>query len=168
MENNNENADSSIGNDQDVNLDLDLDTASPEDIKAAYLATQEKNKQLYARAKKAESGKAEATEVLRKAVQAKTEPQNINNTDGQFEKLELIARGYSDDEIDFVLRNGGKKGLENPFVKSALDSLRTQRKAEQASELESSSSKSDISKRYTDEQLSKMSVSQLEKILSQG
>lgn len=168
MENNIENADSSIGNEQDVNLDLDLDTASPEDIKSAYIALQEKNKQVYARAKKAETDKKEAAEALRKAVQQKQEPSNINNTDSQFEKLELIARGYTDDEIDFVLRNGGKKGLENPFVKSALETIRTQRKAEQASELDASSSKSDISKKYSDDQLSKMSVAQLEKILSQG
>jgi hypothetical protein len=147
--------------------DLDLNTASQEEIKAHALKLKEMNAQLYARTKKAETTKKESDEALRKAVQEKmgtTEPKTEFNNEDRFARIELMAKGYSDDELDFIMANGGKKALENPFVKSAVEGIRTQRKAEQAATIDSSS-KSDISKRYTDAQIAKMSAKQLQELL---
>ena len=160
MDNKNENQDSQIP-------ELDLDTASQEELKAYALKTKEANAQLYARTKKAEAIKKESDEALRKAAQklVGNEPnESFNSNDDRFEKIELVAKGYSDDEITFIMTNGGKKALENPFVKSAVDGIRTQRKAEQAATIESGS-KSDISARYTDAQIAKMSSKDLQKLL---
>lgn len=82
----------------------------------------------------------------------------------RLEKIELTAKGYSDEEIKFIQSNGGKSSLENTFVKAAIEKIREQQKAEQAS-VETESSKSDIEKKYTTSQLKTMSAEELKKIL---
>jgi len=116
-------------------------------------------RQLYARAKKAEDKLKEL------------EPNGKGNDDRSGldeawkERLELIARGYKDDaELDFIMKNGGKKALEDEFVKGAIA-----KKREEAEALEkvaiNTSSKSTIEKTYTPEQISAMSAKELEDVL---
>jgi len=80
------------------------------------------------------------------------------------EKIELKTEGYSDDEVAFIQQNGGRKALDNPFVKQAIESIRTQRKAEGAV-IDTDTNKSEVERKYTPQQLSEMPLADLEKIL---
>lgn len=113
-----------------------------------------------------EHWKQKATKVEEIEETPEKEIKSEVNTDieKRLEKIELTAKGYSDDEIDFIQSNGGKKALENNFVKTAIESIREQRKAEEAS-VEIDSSKSEIEKKYTSSQLKNMSAEELKKIL---
>ncbi len=137
------------------NLDLvDDDKPSLEDyieLKEKADKLEETNKKLYARLKN--SSQSNKTEPLK--------------DDSWKERIELKVEGYSDAEVDFILRNGGKKGLENDFVKKAIEVKREQLRAEQALVSEDTS-KSDIEKKYTQDQLKNMSTEDLEKLITSG
>jgi len=119
-----------------------------------YLELEKKNKQLYARAKKAE-------EEVQKT---KTLKQDPSRDDEWREKMELKVAGYDDKEVEFLLRNGGKKAVDDVFVKNAISAMREQKKAENAA-VDDSGSKSDIERKYTMEQLKEMPTAELEKVL---
>jgi len=113
-------------------------------------ALERKNKQLYAR--------------INKTSPAKPLQTTANADTAWRERLELKVEGYKDDEIDFIQKNGGRKALENPIVKTAIDSIRTQRTAENAV-VDTDTTKSDVERKYTPDQLRDMPVSELEKLL---
>ena len=144
---------------------IDLATATPEEIKAFAEKQMEINPQLYARAKKAEEEKKASTEALRKAALEKQSENLPKTEDEKYERLELMAKQYTDDEIDFIQKNGGKKSLENPFVKTAIENLREQRKAEAAADINGSGKGNSNIKQYSEGDLAKMSSSQLQKII---
>lgn len=118
--------------------------------------------------------KAELTKLKRKAiaydstkVTAKQPVQNVDSTDmnQKFERLELRADGYSKDEIDEIMSLGGTKVLNTKIVQSAIKYMRADNKSKNASE--TVSSKSPVYKKYTQEDLSKMSSAEMEKILTE-
>ena len=111
---------------------------------------EEKNKKLYARLAKS------PTNLRGQAVSP-----DIND---KLDRLELKTEGFSDQEIEFLKPYGGKKALENPFVKAAIDTIREKAKAESAV-VDVDSNKSDIEKKYTNDQLMNMPLEELEKIL---
>ena len=113
---------------------------------------EEKNKKLYARLAKLSSNLKG---------QAVSHSEDVND---KLERLELRTEGFSDEEIDFLRPYGGKKALENPYVKSAIDIMREKAKAESAV-VDVDSTKSDIEKKYTADQLKNMPLEELEKIL---
>lgn len=114
---------------------------------------EETNKKLYARLKTSSPNKP-----LGQAVS-----QSPDITD-KLEKLELRTKGYSDDEINFLKPYGGEKALENPYVKQALEIMREKAQAEKAV-VDVDGGKSDIEKKYTDDQLKNMPIDELEKLL---
>jgi hypothetical protein len=84
------------------------------------------------------------------------------------EVVDLRLDGYSKQEVEFILRNGGRKSLEdaNSFVSIAINTQREQRQAEQAaSQVADTSGQSEIERKYTPEQLRNMSVKELETLL---
>jgi len=111
------------------------------------------NKQLYARMKKSDESKTLKTTV---------EP-NLSEMEARLEKkLELKAQGFNDEDIKFINANGGD--INNPYVKNALSSIKQQRDAEKATEIQSSG-QSDIEKKFSNDELRKMSKEELEKVL---
>ena len=82
------------------------------------------------------------------------------------ERLELRVDGYSADEVDFILANGGRKALENKFVKTAIETMREQRKSENAAIDESTVGGTGVGKKYNQSDLDKMSLEDLEKLIS--
>lgn len=74
-----------------------------------------------------------------------------------------MQEGYSREEVDTIMELGGRKMLDNPIVKGAIQVIRQQEKSKNASE--SLASKSPVFKKYTSEDLSKMSSSDMEKVL---
>lgn len=87
----------------------------------------------------------------------------LNISPERLERIELAQEGYSRDEVDAIMELGGSKALKNPIVKSAIDNMRAKEKSKNAST--APSSKSPVFQKYTQEDLSKMSASELEKIL---
>jgi hypothetical protein len=123
---------------------------------------QEKNKQLYARVKKAEEEAKVAKEAAR-SIQAGDDTQAQLPT-AQVERLTLKVDGYNDDEIAKIMELGGLKALSNPLVKKAVDVMREERKAENA-QVDTDGATSDFSRKYSEADLRKMSAAELEKIL---
>lgn len=127
-------------------------------------------RQLTARAKKAEEElrslktqtfQAESKEVT--SVSPESKPYEIND-----EVVDLRLDGYSKEEVAWIMKNGGRKELENPtsYTSIAINARREQQRAEQAaSQTADTSGLSEIERKYTKEQLANMSVKELEAIL---
>lgn len=84
------------------------------------------------------------------------------------EAVDLRLDGYTKDEVSFILRNGGRKALEekDSYVATAISGKREQRRAEEeSSKAKDTSQMVGTTKKYTPEQLAKMSSKELEKIL---
>lgn len=131
------------------------DTPTLEDYQALQeekKKLEETNKKLYARIKQSSTNKPLGQAVSPSGVEEK------------LERLELRTKGYSDSEIDFLKPYGGEKALENPYVKQALEIMRDKAKAENAV-VDTDGGKSDIEKKYTDEQLRNLPTDELEKLL---
>lgn len=114
--------------------------------------------------------KSELTKLKRKAIAydstkgQKTPPvKNIDDSE-RFERLELRADGYSNEEIHEIMELGGTKVLNSKIVQSAIKAMRAEAKSKDAAQ--SLHSKSPVYKKFTQEDLSKMSSKEMEKILS--
>lgn len=84
------------------------------------------------------------------------------------EVVDLRLDGYSKTEVEFILRNGGRKELDdkNSFVAIALNTKREQERAEkEASKVTDTSGMTEVERKYTTEQLKNMTAAELEKIL---
>lgn len=114
---------------------------------------------------KAENAKLKR--LLRKKVNT-SEPSNSSNSEyvprADFERLELKQEGYSDTVIASIMELGGKKALNNPLVKSAVQSLVQQEQNEAASSVDGASQSSTRTKVSMDE-LRNMSAAEMEKHL---
>jgi hypothetical protein len=134
-------------------VDTDVDTED-DDNGIDWKATAMRYKKAY----KAEKSKTGVKETKVERTQKKGEDVS------RLERLELKLDGYTDDIIDEILPLGGKKFLETNIGKRIIKDMVEQSKAEKATDIESSG-KSDISKKYSDAELRKMSSSELEKII---
>lgn len=107
--------------------------------------------------------KGEKTDV--KTAKSSTEKTVNSDLDVKLERLELRADGYSPDEIEAIQELGGAKALKNPVVQSAIKAMRAEKKSQDAKE--PLNSKSPVFKKYTQQDLSKLSASEMEKILQE-
>lgn len=152
----------------DAELEIDLTPDGTEDADALTEKLQQAErakKQILARAKKAE----EELKNLKKPITRKEEPQaKVDISEEIWTIADYIREGYSREDVDFVLRNGGREALKDPnsFVSLALKAKHEQRKAEEeASKTSTASGMSEVERKYTEEQLKNMSIEELEKIL---
>lgn len=143
----------------DTDTDIILDDASGEvDVEAL----KEQNKKLFERAKKAEA-KLKQVKPTQNITNDKPNTYGIDD-----EVLDLRLEGYSKSDVEFIMKNGGRKSLEdkNSLVAIAINQKKEQERAERASsQTVDTSSMSEVERKYTPEQLNNMSVSDLEKIL---
>lgn len=136
----------------------------------------EKNKQLYARVKKSDEErkllrqKAEALEKqLAEAKKVETPEPKQEVSSASLERINLRLDGYSEEEAEFILRNGGQKAKNDEFVIAGIQSLRSKKEAAKKSEEASISegSKSPILRKYSEQQLKDMPLKDLEQIVKQ-
>ena len=115
--------------------------------------------------------KSEYTKLKRKAIaydsgkqptKVREEPLEKND---RFERLELRTEGYSPEEVDEIMSLGGPQVLESKLVQSAIKAMRAEKKSKDAKE--PLSSKSPVYKKFTQDDLSKMSSKEMEKILQE-
>lgn len=157
MENeNNENIDSL----NDAGETVIPEGESSEDLVARL---EEQNKKLYARAKQAEA------KLREKPTTITNNPSIPNAMDIlRDDAFKLYREGYDEKEIDAIMKNGGRKILEdkdNP-VTLGIQARKEQRHAEdQGSRLNSSSQLSEVERKFTPDQLANMSAAELSKIL---
>jgi hypothetical protein len=81
------------------------------------------------------------------------------------ERIELRQDGYSKEEVESILDLGGKRALENPLVKGAIEQMRAKQKSDDVNV--ANDSKSPVYKKFTQADLTKMSSEELAKILPQ-
>lgn len=130
-------------------------------------------KELAANSAKALHWKNKADKIAAKKAEAKKSPGQTNDSNSsesdlelKLERLELKQEGFNDEEVNYLMKNGGKVATDDKFVMAAIEKLREQSKAE-AAVAKSSSTGSGVLKNVTPDQLEKMSSKELEeKILS--
>ncbi len=133
----------------------------------------EARRQLTARARTAEQERKEALTKLAEYESKQIDNNNAPPMDSKpleinDEVVDLRLDGYSKEEVAWIMKNGGRKALEdkNSFTAIAINTKREQTKAEQAaSQVTDTSGQSEIERKYTKEQLGNMSVKELEAIL---
>jgi len=146
--------------DSETNPELEALKSELEQFKGDLLKEREARKQLTARAKKAE----EALKKAKPDLQDNVEDKSVLND----EAVDLRLDGYSREEVDFILANGGRDALAKPdsYVSIALRAKREQIKAEEAAaKAKDTSQSTGTTKKYTRDQLEKLSSEELEKIL---
>lgn len=153
----------SEGQEQELEINLDAPEESVEALKASLAKEQEARRQLTARAKAAEEALKKQKVSETPAPTPKPDVKGSNSYDLD-EVTDLRLDGYSKEEVKFIMNNGGRKALEDSFVKVAIEQIRTQKKAENAIP-DMESNKSEVERKFTQEQLSKMSAEELYKIL---
>lgn len=165
MENENQVQDETTKVSQEQELEINLD-AEVNGSSASDVVEKSKFDQVFARAKKAEAElkalKSKSPEVKKEVT---PEPRVDKKGYDLDEVTDLRLDGYSKEEVKFIMNNGGRKALaDDPFVKVAIEQIRTQKKAENAIPAEDTG-KSEIERKYTAEQLNNMSADELYKIL---
>jgi len=168
MDNTIDQATSATSEGQEQELEINLDETSgetSEEIMARLAKKEEAVRQLTARAKDEQAKrKAAEAELAKLKGQSQSNPLAGETKVDLDEVTDLRLDGYTRDEVAFIIKNGGRKSLDNPFVKVAIENIREQRKAEQAIPA-NDTGKSDIEKKYTQDQLRNMSAEELYKIL---
>jgi len=92
---------------------------------------QTKNKELFARAKKAE----ERNKRLREAVEEVEKPKapEIKKTEteeSRFERIDLRLEGYNEEEVEYLMTLGGKRALQSQEVKDFMEYKRQKKQSE--------------------------------------
>jgi len=100
-------------------------------LKAEIERKQTEIDKLYARTKQAEEAEKKAKAELAALPKENPPVQSLSN-ERRFDFLELKTDGYSDDEANFILSAGGKEAKKNPYVQSAIESMRAKARVEQA------------------------------------
>ena len=120
-------------------------------------AEKAKNAKLYARLKKTETSKP-----LEKVSTQATSPELSQEL--AIMKLK-VDHGIKDPQaIEFLMKNGGEKALENPFIKQTMENMLKQKATEEAQIVEETQ-KSDFERKVTKEQMKAMTSEELEKVL---
>lgn len=96
-------------------------------------------------------------------LQKQEQVQSPINT-GINERVELRLDGYNADEVEFILANGGRKALENKFVKSAIDVMREQARSEKAA-IDDNASGGNTENHYSRNDLLNLPMDELEKLV---
>lgn len=144
--------------------DVDLEQEEEETTQESQEETQNDSISISKDKFKAMQRKAIAYDTLQKKPKETKEEKKETISDSKYERLELKVDGYPDSVIEDIIKLGGKKALDNPLIKKAVDDMVEQYKAEKATNI-SSSNQSEFEKKYSKEDLKSMPLSELEKVL---
>mgnify|MGYP006368192623 CR=1 FL=1 len=157
-----------IENGNSLNAEQDIELTLEDDVDVEAL--KEQNKKLFERAKKAEGFAKQPdgswVKTEKKIIKEGSAPQ----TDLKEEVstiAEFIREGYDRDDVDFILKNGGRTALKDPnsLVSLALKSKTEQKRAEDAASKATSGGSGEIIGKVTLQDLSKMSAEEMKKHL---
>ena len=134
MENKNQVAETTISDEGELDT-LRQGIDDPMVLKEQLNKEAEARRQLTARAKKAEAElKTLREQTIKKDEGQSTVNSNQPQTPMEDERLELRLNGYSKEEVNYIMANGGAKVLEDPnsFTTIAITTRREQLAAEKA------------------------------------
>ncbi len=123
---------------------------------------------------KADFNKMQRKAIAYDATKNKPKPEITNNSSLKpidilrDDAFKLYREGYDEEDIDLILKNGGRDVLknENSALTLGLKAKMEQKRAENAAGMTSGGSQlSEIERKYTPEQLKNMDTKELEKIL---
>lgn len=118
--------------------------------------------------------KSEFTKMKRKAIaydSDKGKPKEvISNKEYSLndEVVDLRLDGYTKQDVDFIMKNGGRKALEDKtsYTAIAINARKEQAKAEaEANKVQDTSGMTEVERKYTPEMMKNMTVAELKKIL---
>ena len=91
---------------------------------------------------------------------------NLNNASdsGRIDRIELAQEGYPTDVVEHIMAIGGKDALQNPLIKQSADAMAKQHNAKVAADITPGPT-STIDKKYTQDDLDKMTSEELAKVL---
>lgn len=158
-----------------ISDDTQLDTLregidDPVVLKEQLRKEADARRQLTARAKTAEQEKKDALTKLAEYESKNiiTPPPVTKTYDLNDEVVDLRLDGYSKDEVQWIMQNGGRKALEDKtsYTAIAINAKREQAKAESAaSQTTDTAGLSEVERKYTPQQLANMPIKELEAIL---
>ena len=91
---------------------------------------QTKNKELFARAKKAEERNKRLREAVEEVEKPKA-PESVKVTEeSRFERYDLRLAGYNEEETEYLMTLGGKKALERQEIKDFMEYKRQKKQSE--------------------------------------
>jgi hypothetical protein len=127
--------------------------------------------QLQSELEKAKAEIAKLSRLLKKGDKPKGEkssPQDDSNvvTKADLERIRLEAKGYDEDQVEFLMRFGGAEALKDEAVKSVIDTMKEKKTQAQAQVSGKTQSKS--ARRYSQEDLQAMPLEKLEKLIKEG
>jgi hypothetical protein len=109
---------------------------------------------------------AENKELKRKLQPTETNSQGSSSTasDERFDRIELKADGYSNDEINEIMELGGKTALQNPLVQKAIEIRRKEEKSKSATP--TGTAKSPIFQKYSAKDLKTIPLDKFEEMVT--
>lgn len=136
----------------------EADTQTPASSNSGY---SERERQSYERMKK-ERERADALE--RELTSLKGQPSLSDNE--WKERMEIkVSHGIKDDKtLDFIMKNGGLKALDDDLVKAAIQRRKEDNEAQEAVAF-NTSPKSPIERRFSQDEIHSMSVADMESAL---
>lgn len=94
---------------------------------------------------------------------------NESSTDSKLnerlERQDLRLEGYSKDEVDYLMQNGGQNALDNKIVMAGIEAIRKETKSKNATP--SGTGKSVVYQKFGERDLKNMPLADLEKIIPQ-
>jgi len=87
-------------------------------------------------------------------------------TKADLERIRLEAKGYDDDQVNFLMRFGGSEALQDEAVQSVVNAMAEKKK--QVSAQASGSSQGKTARRYSQDELRAMPGEKLEKLIKEG
>jgi hypothetical protein len=87
-------------------------------------------------------------------------------TKADLERIRLEAKGYDDDQVEFLMKFGGSQALKDEAIKTVVDTMAEKKK--QINAQASSKSQGTSSRKYSQEDLRAMPLEKLEKLIKEG
>lgn len=147
----------------DLDLEIDLDDESGEEsnqLQQDDVARLKAENAKLQRLLKKKSNKVEAPE--RKAETGT--PEFVTKTD--LEKFRLEAKGYDEEQIEFIMSVGGASALKNPHIVKTLNSMKEEK--EQFNAQAQTKSQGKATRVYTADEVKAMPLEKLEKLIREG
>jgi hypothetical protein len=87
-------------------------------------------------------------------------------TKADLERIRLEAKGFDDDQIEFLMKFGGTQALKDDAIKTVVDTMAEKKK--QLNAQATSKTQGTSSRRYSQEDLRAMPLEKLEKLIKEG
>lgn len=114
---------------------------------------------------------AKLQRLLKKASKSDEEkPKEDTTSNGvtreDLERVRLEAKGFDDEQVDFLMKFGGSQATKDDAVMQVISAMK-EKKAQESAQAKSSS-QSKTSRRYSQEDMRNMPLDKLEKLIREG